>query len=142
MARIPGIDVAFAAASTAAGQASAAAGRASGLVRSATTLVAEARETVQAYHRLARRADALITDLEEPLRELAPGLRRLATVLDDPLVDDLPSTLRQVQHDLLPVLRTLADTHERVAFVAGLPGAALLGRRRTVPPRTITVEQV
>jgi hypothetical protein len=59
-----------------------------------------------------------------------------------------------VQSDLLPVLRTLADTHERVAFIAGsterimtfvdetsrtfagLPGAALLGRRRggAAPP--------
>jgi hypothetical protein len=107
-----------------------------GLVRSATALVGEARETVQAYHRLAQRADALITDLEQPLRELAPGMRRLATVLDDPVVEDLPDTVRQLRQDLLPVLRTLADTHERVAFVAGLPGAALLGRRRTPPTVT------
>ena len=98
-------------------------GSAPGLVRSATSLVGEAREAVQAYHRLALRADALIADLEEPLRELVPGLRRLAAVLDDPVVDDLPDTVRQLRQDLLPVLRTLADTHERVAFVAGLPGA-------------------
>ena len=55
---------------------------------------------------------------------------------------------RKVQADVLPVLRTLADTHERVAFIAGsterimtfvdetsrtiagFPGAALLGRRK------------
>lgn len=126
MARIPGVDAARAAAATAAG-----------LVRSGTALVAEARETVQAYHRLAVRAEALLDDLEEPLRELAPGLRRLATVLDDPVVDDLPDTVRRLQRDLLPVLRTLADTSERVAFVTGLPGAALLGRRRGAPATVV-----
>jgi hypothetical protein len=60
-----------------------------------------------------------VEELEEPLRAVAPGLTRLAKVLDDPVVEDLPDTLRKVQADLLPVLRTVADTHERVAFIAG-----------------------
>ncbi len=132
MVRIPGAVAARAAAAS--GQ---------GLVRSATALVAEARETVSAYRRLAVRADALLVELEEPLRALTPGLRRLATVLDDPVVEDLPDTLRTVQRDLLPVLRALADTSERVAFVAGLPGAGLLGRRRpAASTSTTTVQQV
>ncbi|MCP6423772.1 hypothetical protein NL463_31130, partial [Klebsiella pneumoniae] len=54
-----------------------------------------------------------------PVRALAPGLTRLAVVLDDPVIEELPDTLRKVQGDVLPVLRTLADTHERVAFIAG-----------------------
>jgi hypothetical protein len=101
-------------------------------------------------HRMAVRLDGLVEELEEPLKALGPGLSRLAVALDDPVVEELPDTLRKVQADVLPVLRTLADTHERVAFVAGsterittfvdetsrtlagLPGAALLGRRR--PP--------
>ena len=99
-------------------------------------------------NRLAVRLDSLVEELEEPLSALAPGLRRLAVVLDDPVVDEVPDTLRKVQSEVLPVLRTLADTHERVALIAGsterimafvddtgrslahLPGAALLGRRR------------
>ena len=122
-----------------------------GAVRNLGDVVGEARETLSAVHRLAVRLDAMAEELEEPVRALAPGLSRLAVVLDDPAVGDLPDTLRTVQEDMLPVLRTLADTHERVAFIAGsterimgfvedtsrtiglLPGAGLLGRRRTAP---------
>jgi ABC-type transporter Mla subunit MlaD len=117
-------------------------------VRGLADTVAQARETLATVHRLATRLDGLVEELEEPLRAVAPGLTRLAKVLDDPVVEDLPDTLRKVQADLLPVLRTVADTHERVAFIAGstermmgfvedtsrtfsgLPGASLLGGRR------------
>ena len=152
MARLRGISTAWALASeTSASLRS--------LARSSVELVEEARETVRALHRLALRADGIVAELEQPLRDLAPGLSRLAAALDDPVVDRLPDTLRQVRDDLLPVLRTVADTHERVAFIAGsterilgfvddtsrtlagLPGAALLGRRRP-PGRVVTVEQV
>jgi ABC-type transporter Mla subunit MlaD len=125
-------------------------------VGSLVEVAGQARDTVAAVQRLAVRMDAIVAELEEPLLALRPGLVRLAAVLDDPVVEELPDTLRQVQADVLPVLRTLADTHERVAFIAGqtdrimtfvdetgrtlagLPGAALLGRRRIgtrpVPP--------
>jgi ABC-type sulfate transport system permease subunit len=80
-------------------------------------------------------------------------MRTMATILEDPVIATVPSTLAQVQRDILPVLRTLADTNERVAFIAGsterimtfvddtsrtiagLPGAALLGRRKPSTPR-------
>jgi len=115
-------------------------------------VVGQARETLTVVNRLAQRMEALTDELEEPLRALAPGLERLAVVLEDPVVQQVPETLRRVQADVLPVLRTLADTHEKVAFIAGsterimtfvddtsrtlahLPGAALLGRRRTGSP--------
>ena len=89
-----------------------------------------------------------MVELEEPLKALAPGMKRMAAVIDDPIVSAVPETLAQIQRDILPVLRTLADTNERVAFIAGsterimafvddtgrtiagLPGAALLSRRR------------
>jgi len=130
-----------------------------GAARSAIGLVEDARETVRALQRLVQRADGVVAELEGPLRAVAPGLRRLAVVLDDPVVEQVPAALRQVQDDLLPVLRTLADTHERVTVIAGsterimgfvedtsralggLPGAGLLGRRRP-PGRVVTVEQV
>ena len=106
------------------------------------------------------RLDRVAEELEEPLKALKPGLERLAVVLEDPIVEQLPDTLRKVQSDVLPVLQTLTDTHARVAFIAGsterimgfvedtsrtfgaIPGAALLGRRRppttppTIPPTT------
>ncbi len=157
MARIPGIDGVFSilqAQTEALAQLPAAVAALTGAVRGLGEVVGEARETLAAVNRLAVRMDAMAEELEEPLRALAPGLKRLAVVLDDPLVDEIPITLRKVQDDVLPVLRTLADTHERVAFIAGsterimtfvdetsrtiahLPGAALLGRRR--PPSRVT----
>lgn len=153
MARIPGIDGLFAvlqAQTEALAQLPSAVSSLTGAVRQLGDVVGEARETLAAVHRLAIRMDSMAEELEEPLRALAPGLQRLAVVLDDPVVEEIPDTLRKVQGDVLPVLRTLADTHERVAFIAGsterimtfvdetsrtiagLPGAALLGRRRPV----------
>ena len=157
MARIPGIDGLFAvlqAQTEALAQLPATVSALTGAVRGLADAAAQARETVVTVNRLATRLDGLVEELEEPLKALAPGLSRLAVVLDDPVVEELPDTLRKVQADVLPVLRTLADTHERVAFIAGsterimtfvdetsrtiagLPGAALLGRRRPVgrPP--------
>ena len=115
-----------------------------------------AKETVVTLHRLAMRADSIVTELEEPLKALAPGMRTLAKILDDPIIETVPETLAKVQRDMLPVLRTLADTHEKVAFIAGsterimtfvddtgrtlasLPGAALLGRgRKPATPRAV-----
>ena len=119
---------------------------------SAVTNLSEAtagvNETVKTVNRMAKRIDGLVAEFEEPIRALAPGMTRLAKVLNDPLISSVPDTLAQVQRDILPVLRTLADTHEKVAVIAGsterimafvddtgrtlagLPGAALLGRRK------------
>ena len=151
MARLPGIDSLFGvlqAQTEALAQLPAAVASLTHAVRGLGEVVGQARDTIVTVNRLATRLDALVEELEEPLMALAPGLRRIAVVLDDPLVDTLPDTLRTVQADVLPVLRTLADTHEKVAFIAGqtdrimgfidetgrtfagLPGAALLGRRR------------
>lgn len=114
-------------------------------VRGLGETVAQARETLAAVQQLTARMDAVVGELEQPLRDLAPGLAKLAVVLDDPVVEDLPDTVRQIRSDVLPVLRTVADTHEKVAFLAGstdrlmgLAGSGLLGRRRVVdqdPPR-------
>ena len=128
----------------------------SAAVKNLADATAGAKETVATMNRLATRMDGIITELEEPLKGLAPGMRTLAVILEDPVFATVPETLAQVQRDILPVLRTLADTNERVAFIAGsterlmtfvddtgrtlagLPGAALLGRRRagsvTAPP--------
>jgi ABC-type transporter Mla subunit MlaD len=160
VARLPGIDGVFAvlqAQTEALAQLPSAVAALTGAVRGLGETVTSARDTLAAVQRLALRMDALVEELEEPVRALAPGLRRLAVVLDDPVVEQVPQTLREVQADLLPVLRTLADTHERVAFIAGsterimtfvdetsrtiagIPGAALLGRRRA-GVRTVRTE--
>ncbi len=157
MAKLPGIDSVVGSVFAALqGQTEALAGlpaavqSLSSAVRGLVDVAASARDTVVSVNRLAKRLDGIVAELEGPLLALAPGLQRLAVVLDDPVVANLPTTIAQVQQDILPVLRTLADTHERVAFIAGsterimtfvdetsrtlagIPGAALLGRRR--PP--------
>ena len=160
MARLPGIDTVFGVlqAQTEALAALPETVRAlTAAVRSLADVAASARETAQATQRLAVRLDRLVEEFEEPVRALAPGLARLAKVLDDPVVEQIPETLAQMQADLMPVLRTLADTHERVAFIAGqterimtfvdetgrtiagIPGAALLGRRRVQQAKQGTV---
>lgn len=162
MARIPGIDGVFALLQAQTEALAALPGTVTSLnnaVRGLADVVNQSRETLAAVNRLAVRMDGLVEELEEPLRALAPGMARLAVVLDDPIVEEMPDTLRKVQEDVLPVLRTLADTHERVAFIAGsterimtfvdetgrtlagIPGAALLGRRKpgmrpVIPPVT------
>ena len=123
----------------------------SAAVKNLADATAGARETVQTMNRLATRIEGIVIELEEPLKALAPGMTRMAAVIDDPIVSSVPETIGQIQRDILPVLRTLADTHERVAVIAGsterimafvddtgrtlagLPGAALLGRRKPVP---------
>lgn len=162
MARIPGIDSLLGLLQTqteALAQLPATVASLTAAVRSLGEVVHAARDTAVTVNRLATRLDGLVEELEEPLRALAPGLSRLAVVLDDPIVESLPDTLARVQADVLPVLRTLADTHERVAFIAGqterimtfvddtgrtfaqLPGAALLGRRRPGATRLVVPDE-
>jgi len=162
MAKLPGIDSVFSGVQSVLQAQTEALAALPATVASLTTAVRGLAETVQRMNTVLVRIDGITQELEAPLKALAPGLNKLAVILDDPIVEELPETLKQVQADILPVLRTLADTHERVAFIAGsterimtfvdetsrtiagLPGAALLGRRgrsasRVVPGETVVV---
>jgi hypothetical protein len=119
----------------------------SAAVKNLAEVTAGAKDTVVTMNRMIRRVDGIVAELEEPLKALAPGMTRMAKILDDPIVGSLPEVMTQIQQGLLPVLKTLADTNDRVAFIAGsterimsfiddtgrtiagIPGAALLGRR-------------
>jgi len=101
----------------------------SAAVRNLSEATAGAKETVQTMNRLATKMEGLVD-------ELTPGLHRVAVVLDDPVMSTLPEAMTRVQRDLLPVLRTIADTNERIASLASLPGAStLLGLGRKVSPQ-------
>ncbi|MCW2735623.1 hypothetical protein [Nocardioides sp.] len=154
MAKLPGIDGVFGSVIGVLQAQTEALATLPGAVTSLSAAVRGLAETVQTMNRMVTRIDGIVSELEEPLKALAPGMARMAAVLDDPMIEQIPATLKQVQADILPVLRTLADTHERVAFIAGsterimtfvdetsrtlagLPGAALLGRRKS-PPKVI-----
>jgi ABC-type transporter Mla subunit MlaD len=158
VAKLPGIDSVFGSVAAVLQAQTEALAALPATVSALTGAVRDLAQTVSRMNAMTARIDGIVTELEEPLKALAPGLQRLAVVLDDPVVEELPATLKQVQADILPVLRTLADTHERVAFIAGsterimtfvdetsrtlagLPGAALLGRRTKTPRVVLPTE--
>ena len=94
--------------------------------------IREARETVQRMQRIGERLESILDEVEQPVKDLAPGLRRVGAVLDDPEVSELPEAVRRVREDLLPLVATLrggADVLDR------FPGArSLLGSFRVPRP--------
>ncbi|SES84441.1 hypothetical protein [Geodermatophilus poikilotrophus] len=88
-------------------------------VRELITATRVATETIASAQRTAERLEGLVDELEEPVRALRPGLERVGRVLDDPVVDTLPDTLRTVSDDLLPLVHGLRQATDRVGTVAG-----------------------
>jgi ABC-type transporter Mla subunit MlaD len=91
-----------------------------GTVRELTQATTMARETIESAQRIAARLEDLVDELEEPVRALKPGLERVGRVLDDPLVDTVPDTLRQIQEDLLPLIHGLRQAQSRMGSVTGI----------------------
>jgi hypothetical protein len=79
-----------------------------------------ARDTIASAQRIAERLEDLVEELEEPVRALKPGLERVGRVLDDPVVDTVPDTLRSIQEDLVPLIHGLRVAQDRVGSVTGL----------------------
>lgn len=122
-------------------------------VRGMIEVVGQAGETATAVARLTRKLEALVDTLEEPVRALAPGLRKVAVILDSEVIEEIPATLALVNSEILPILRALAETQAKVAGIAGttdrmmsmiddvqarvatLPGAGMLARRAGKVPR-------
>jgi ABC-type transporter Mla subunit MlaD len=97
--------------------------------------IREARETVARLQRIGERLESVLDEVEQPVKDLAPGLRRVGAVLDDPAVSDLPDTVRKVREDLLPLIATLrggADVLDRFPGARSLLGG--FGRPRTDAP--------
>jgi ABC-type transporter Mla subunit MlaD len=102
--------------------------------------VAITRETAASAQRVSERLEEVIEELDEPVRALRPGLERVAKVLDDPVIDTVPETLRKLTDDVVPLVHGLRDAQNRVVLVlnqaanasarlADLPGAQLFRRR-------------
>jgi len=94
-------------------------------VRSLDATIREARDTVARLQRLGERLEGVLDEVEQPVKDLAPGLRRVGAVLDDPAVSDLPDTVRRVREDLLPLVSTLrggADVLDRLSGARSLLG--------------------
>ncbi len=91
-----------------------------GAVRELITATAVATQAISSAQRTAERLEALVEELEEPVRALRPGLVRVARVLDDPAVDDVPDTLRRIHDDLMPLIGAVRQAQSRVGAVAGM----------------------
>ena len=89
-------------------------------VRQLTEATTSARDTIASAQRIAERLESLVDELEEPVRALRPGLERVGRVLDDPAVDTVPETLRQIHDDLMPLISGLRQAQTRVGSVTGL----------------------
>ena len=91
-----------------------------GTVRELTEATTMAHATISSAQRIAERLEALVDELEEPVRALRPGIERVGRVLDDPAVDTVPDTLRRIQEDLVPLIHGLRVAQSRVGSVTGL----------------------
>lgn len=91
-----------------------------GTVRELTQATTSAKETIASAQRIAERLEDLVTELEEPVRALKPGLERVGRVLDDPAVDTVPDTLRRIHEDLMPLIAGLRQAQSRVGSVTDL----------------------
>ena len=89
-------------------------------VRELISAVGVASETIASAQRTAERLEELVEELEEPVRALKPGLERVGKVLDDPVVDTVPETLRSIHDDLMPLIAGLRQAQTRVGSVTGI----------------------
>jgi ABC-type transporter Mla subunit MlaD len=92
----------------------------------------EVRAAVGRLERLGERLEGVLDELEQPIRDLAPGLARIGAVLDDPVVSEIPDTVRRIREDMLPLVATLRGTSDMLDRFSGL--SLLGGRRRPEPP--------
>lgn len=83
-------------------------------VRGLADVVAATRETMVATQRVAARLEELLDDVDGPVRNLRPGLERLATVLDDPVIERIPATLTAVEQAVTPVAAGVQRVSERL----------------------------
>jgi ABC-type transporter Mla subunit MlaD len=91
-----------------------------GTVRELTQATTRARETIEAAQRISERLEDLVEELEEPIRALRPGIERVGRVLDDPVVDTVPDSLRRINEDLLPLIHGLRQAQTRMGSVTGI----------------------
>jgi ABC-type transporter Mla subunit MlaD len=91
-----------------------------GAVRELIAATRVASETIASAQRTAERLEELVEELEEPVRALRPGLQRVGRVLDDPVVDTVPDTLRRIHDDLMPLIAGLRQAQTRVGSVTGI----------------------
>ena len=100
-------------------------------VRAVVTLAVDAQRVVS-------RVDSLLDDLEQPLRDLAPGLAKLARTLEGDEIDFIVRGVGETQRQVAAIAATTGRIMSLIDDVgtrmASLPmGPLLAGRRRAKP---------
>jgi ABC-type transporter Mla subunit MlaD len=101
--------------------------------------IRDARDAVAQLQRLGARLESILDEVEEPVKDLVPGLRRVGRMLDDPMVEEIPETVRKVREDLLPLVATLRGTTD---VLGAFSARSLLGPPRRRPPTPPTTPPV
>ena len=100
-------------------------------VRAVVTLAVDAQRVV-------RRVDSLLDDLEQPLRDLAPGLEKLARTLEGDEIDFIVRGVGETQRQVAAIAATTGRIMSLIDDVgtrmASLPMAPLLAARRRAKP--------
>ncbi len=91
-----------------------------GTIRELTEATRLARETIESAQRITERLEGVVEEMQQPVRDLKPGLERVGRVLDDPVVDTVPDTLRRIHDDLMPLIAGLRQAQTRVGSVTGV----------------------
>jgi phage shock protein A len=68
-----------------------------------TATLAALKETVARAQRVSARVESVVDEVEGPIRMLRPGIERLASALDDPVIDRIPETLLAVERVIHPL---------------------------------------
>jgi ABC-type transporter Mla subunit MlaD len=97
----------------------------------------EARDAIARLQHLGERLEGILDEVEQPIRDLGPGIKRVGAVLDDPIVSEIPDTVRRLREDVLPLIATLRGTSDMFDRFAGR--GLLSGRRRPDPTATAPV---
>jgi ABC-type transporter Mla subunit MlaD len=105
-------------------------------------------QTISSLDTLVKRLDRLTEPFEEPLAALAPRMAALVTILDEDLLNAIPTVLDSVSRNAVPALEVIGQTQAQVASIASsvdrlmgmmddtfsrlgdLPGAGLVSRLR------------
>jgi hypothetical protein len=83
-------------------------------VRDLSEALAASKDSAASAQRVTARVEALLDEIEEPVRALRPGLTRVAAAIDSPVVDRLPSTLETIERAVLPIAARLEAVSQRV----------------------------
>ncbi len=85
------------------------------------------KQAAASAERATARVEQILDEIEGPILALRPGIERVAKVLDDPVIDRIPMTLRAIETTVLPI-------SERVMRVQARYGA-LKARGRAMAQR-------